>query len=40
VALAPIRDWMRVHEAALNAAFDRLAQALADMPDESAESEP
>jgi DNA-binding transcriptional ArsR family regulator len=39
-ALAPIRDWMRVHEAALNAAFDRLAQALADMPDESAESEP
>lgn len=33
-ALAPIRDWMREREAALNAAFDRLAQAIAGMPEE------
>jgi len=33
-ALAPIKDWMREREAALNAAFDRLAQAIAEMPEE------
>lgn len=32
-ALAPMRAWMREREAALNAAFDRLAQAMADMPE-------
>ena len=33
-ALEPMRDWIRQREAALNAAFDRLAQAIADMPEE------
>lgn len=33
-ALTPMRDWMREREAALNAAFDRLAQAIAAMPQE------
>jgi len=33
-ALAPMRAWMREREAALDAAFDRLAQAMADMPEE------
>ncbi len=33
-ALAPIRAWMREREAALNTAFDRLAQAMAAMPEE------
>lgn len=35
-ALAPMKAWMREREAALNAAFDRLAQAIADMPEEDA----
>ena len=33
-ALAPMHAWMREREAALNAAFDRLAQAIAAMPEE------
>jgi len=33
-ALAPMRAWMREREAALDAAFDRLAQAMAAMPEE------
>ena len=33
-ALAPMREWMREREAALNAAFDRLALAMAEMPEE------
>lgn len=33
-ALAPLSDWMREHERALNAAFDRLAAAVADVPEE------
>ena len=33
-ALAPLSDWMRERERALNAAFDRLARAIADVPEE------
>lgn len=33
-ALAPIHDWMREREGALNAAFDRLAQAISAIPEE------
>lgn len=37
-AFAPISDWMRDREAALEAAFDRLVQAMIEMPEE--ESQP
>lgn len=37
-ALAPINDWVRRRELALNAAFDRLAQAMRDMPEEDIRS--
>src|SRR5215207_1749686 len=33
-ALAPLSDWMRERERSLNAAFDRLARAIADVPEE------
>jgi len=33
-ALAPLSDWTRERENALNAAFDRLVQAVADLPEE------
>jgi DNA-binding transcriptional ArsR family regulator len=33
-ALAPLSEWVRERERALNAAFDRLAQAIADLPEE------
>lgn len=32
-ALAPLSDWTRERERALNAAFDRLVQAVEDMPE-------
>jgi len=34
-ALSPLSDWIRERERALNAAFDRLAQAIEDFPEES-----
>jgi DNA-binding transcriptional ArsR family regulator len=34
-AFGPVNNWMREREAALNAAFDRLMQAVADMPEEN-----
>lgn len=33
-AFAPISDWMREREAALAAAFDRLVEAMKEMPEE------
>ena len=33
-AFSPVNDWVSAREAALNAAFDRLAQAIVDMPEE------
>lgn len=33
-AFSPVNDWVSARETALNAAFDRLAQAIADMPEE------
>lgn len=33
-ALAPLSEWVRERERALNAAFDKLAQAIADLPEE------
>lgn len=33
-AFSPVNDWVSAREAALHAAFDRLAQAIADMPEE------
>lgn len=34
-AFAPLADWMRERESALNAAFDRLARAIEDFSEES-----
>lgn len=34
-ALTPLSDWMREREHVLNAAFDRLAQAIENFPEES-----
>jgi len=34
--LTPVADWVRRREAALGAAFDRLAQAMRDLPEEKA----
>lgn len=33
-AFSLVNDWVSAREAALNAAFDRLAQAIVDMPEE------
>lgn len=33
-AFRPVSEWVRQREAAMNAAFDRLAQAMRDMPEE------
>lgn len=33
-AFSLVNDWVNARETALNAAFDRLAQAIADMPEE------
>lgn len=33
-AFSPMKDWVRQREAALNAAFDRLVQAIAAFPEE------
>lgn len=33
-AFSPVSDWVRARETALNIAFDRLVQAIADMPEE------
>jgi len=35
-AFSPMKDWVRQREAALNAAFDRLLEAISDMPEEDA----
>ena len=32
-AFRPVNDWVRQREAAMNAAFDRLAQAMRDFPE-------
>lgn len=32
-AFAPVADWMRRHESAMNAAFDRLVRAVAETPE-------
>ncbi|WP_011582177.1 MULTISPECIES: ArsR/SmtB family transcription factor [Chelativorans] len=37
-ALRPVRDWVRQREAALNAAFDQLMEAMNDNPEEELES--
>jgi DNA-binding transcriptional ArsR family regulator len=37
-ALSPLADWMREREYALNAAFDRLVQAVADLPEGESET--
>jgi DNA-binding transcriptional ArsR family regulator len=37
-AFRAISDWVRQREAAMNAAFDRLAQVIHDMPEEETKS--
>jgi DNA-binding transcriptional ArsR family regulator len=37
-AFRAINDWIRQREAAMNAAFDRLVQAIHDMPEEEPKS--
>jgi DNA-binding transcriptional ArsR family regulator len=37
-AFRAINDWVRQREAAMNAAFDRLVQAIHDMPEEETKS--
>ena len=37
-AFGSVKDWVRQREAAMNAAFDRLVEAIKDMPEEESQS--